>query len=292
MFKKTFPRWLTHRYQLVIRNEEDLAEKSSMSFNHAKLITLVSIIFLLLFGLGLVLSHTLLARWLNPAYLEQENKRKLLQLSSAIENLDEQTAQQAKFIKLIQGIVAGKEEPVYELEEAGQAQDSVTHAFHQNDAHQAAALAEADAYLRSEFEEKESTLLATSYTAEHDLQALFFFTPIEGIITMPFNPQVEHYGVDVVAKENEPIKCIADGVVIFASWDVEMGWVIAVQHSQNLVSIYKHNAALLKKTGNFIQVGEVIAIMGNSGELSAGPHLHFEIWHKGNAVNPEHFITF
>jgi len=288
MFKKTLASWLTTRYQLVIRNEEDLAEKSTISFSHAKLITLAFTLFLALFGLGLLLAHTVLGRWFNPAYIEQENKRKLIQLAAAIESLDEQTNQQAKFIKLMQSVIEGKEEPDYELEPAENSQVEASSSL----LHQLEDLTAADASLRSEFEEQESTLLTNSYGATHALQELFFFTPIEGIITTPFNPQIEHYGVDIVAKEHEPIKCIADGMVIFSSWTVETGWVIAVQHSKNLVSIYKHNATLLKSTGRAVKAGEVIAIMGNSGELSTGPHLHFEIWYEGNAVNPENFITF
>lgn len=277
------------RYQLIIRNEEDLAEKSTMSFNYTKLITLASVTFIVLFALSLLLANTVLSKWLNPAYIEQENTKKLIRLSAAVEALGGQSMQQTKFIKLIQSIVEGKEEPVYALDEADN--DTIQEEVPATP-HQLEALAEADTSLRSEFEESESTLLATSYSAVNDLQELFFFTPIEGIITTPFNPRIEHYGIDIVAKENEPIKCIADGRVIFSSWTVEMGWVIAVQHSKNLVSIYKHNATLLKQTGNFVKAGEVIAIMGNSGELSTGPHLHFEIWYEGNAVNPENFITF
>ena len=124
------------------------------------------------------------------------------------------------------------------------------------------------------------------------MKELFFFPPIIGIITAPFNPKIEHYGVDIVAKEKEPIKCIANGVVIFSSWTVEEGWIIAIQHSKNFVSIYKHNSALLKKVGNFVEAGDIIAIMGNSGELTTGPHLHFELWYEGVPVNPADFILF
>jgi murein DD-endopeptidase MepM/ murein hydrolase activator NlpD len=296
-FKKTFTNWLTTPYQLIIRNEEDLAERSTLRFNHAKLITLVTFTFIGLFALSLFLVNTILAKWLNPVYIEQENANKLLRLSTAVESLEEQTTQQNKFIKLMQSIVAGKEEPSYTLEDAETANNKmdtihiqesiVSHIAQPED------LEEIDADLRNEFEEKESTLSAASYhhTAK-DLKDLFFFTPIEGIITTAFNVKMEHYGVDIVAKEHEPIKCIADGMVIFATWTVETGWVIAIQHSRNLVSIYKHNATLFKKAGDFVTAGEVIAIMGNSGELSTGPHLHFELWYEGNAVNPENFINF
>lgn len=266
-----------------------MADKYTLGLNYTKLIILASTTFTVLFAFSLLLANTILAKWFNPAYMEQENSKKLIQLSAAVEALGGQSTQQDKFIKLMQSIVKGEEEPVYTLEEANSdiIQEEVPAKPRQLEA-----LAEADASLRKEFEEHESTLLAISYSAANDLQELFFFTPVKGIITTPFNPRIKHYGVDIVAKEDEPIKCMADGTVIFSSWTVETGWVIAVQHSKNLVSIYKHNASLLKKTGSFVKAGEVIAIIGNSGELSTGPHLHFEIWYEGNAVNPESFITF
>jgi murein DD-endopeptidase MepM/ murein hydrolase activator NlpD len=296
-FKKTFTNWLTTPYQLVIRNEEDLAEKSTFRFNYAKLITLITFTFIGLFALSLFLVNTILAKWLNPVYIEQENANKLLRLSTAVESLEEQTTQQNKFIKLMQSIVEGKEEPSYLLEDTATINSKIDTINIQealaSDITQSESLEEIDTDLRNESEEKESTLAAASYNnTVKDLKDLFFFTPIEGIITTTFNVKMEHYGVDIVAKENEPIKCIADGMVIFATWTVETGWVIAIQHSRNLVSIYKHNATLFKKAGDFVTAGEVIAIMGNSGELSTGPHLHFELWYEGNAVNPENFINF
>jgi murein DD-endopeptidase MepM/ murein hydrolase activator NlpD len=296
-FKKTFTNWLTTPYQVIIRNEEDLAERSTLRFNHAKLITLLTFIFIALFALSLFLVNTILAKWLNPVYIEQENANKLLRLSTAVESLEEQTTQQNKFIKLMQSIIEGKEEPGYTLEDAEATNNKIDTIHIQEeivrDIAQSESLEEIDADLRNEFEEKESTLSAASYNnTAKDLKDLFFFTPIEGIITTAFNVKMEHYGVDIVAKEHEPIKCIADGMVIFATWTVETGWVIAIQHSRNLVSIYKHNATLFKKAGDFVTAGEVIAIMGNSGELSTGPHLHFELWYEGNAVNPENFINF
>ena len=286
--RKTLSGWLSNRYQLVIRNEEDLAEKSTFSFSYAKLIALCAILLLTLVACSLTLSTTILSRWLNPAYLEQENKKELVKLATAVDTLEQQTTQQKKFIALLQSIIAGKEPPQYALPkaEAKQAEEETT-------PYSPAQLASADASLRSEFEGSEASLIAAYSKSVDDLQALLFFTPINnGIITTPFKQNIGHYGVDIVAKDKEPIKCIADGVVVLSTWTVETGWVMVIQHDRDLVSIYKHNAALLKKVGSFVKAGDVIAIMGNSGELSTGPHLHFELWYQGSPVNPEHFITF
>jgi murein DD-endopeptidase MepM/ murein hydrolase activator NlpD len=119
-----------------------------------------------------------------------------------------------------------------------------------------------------------------------------FFSPLKGVITNDFNNLNRHYGVDIVAGMNETIKAVLDGTVIFSNWTLETGYVIAIQHPQNIVSIYKHNSALLKKVGESVRAGDPIAIIGETGELSTGPHLHFELWNEGNPVNPRDYITF
>lgn len=286
--KKTLSAWLSTRYQLVIRNKEDLAEKSTFSFSYAKLVSLGTILLLILVVCSLTLSTTILARWLNPAYAARENKKKLVQLATEVDVLEQQTSQQKKFITLLQSIIEGKEPPTEKeptIEERRAEQETTPYT--------SAQLTNADALLQSEFENDEQGLLATNYSKPMtDLQELCLFTPVNGIITTPFKQQLNHYGIDIVAKKNASIKSVADGTVIFSSWTVETGWVIMVQHSSNLVSVYKHNASLLRKVGSFVKGGDVIAIIGNSGELSTGPHLHFELWHAGNTINPEHFIMF
>ena len=270
-----------------MRSENDLAERSTFRFSHAKLIVLGTLIFTSLVGCSIALSRTLLARWLNPAYIAQQNQKTLLQLTTAVESLEEQNSQQRQFIALLQSIIAGQELPEQEQQPVKEYPTAAPAS-----AQQAAQRAAADGRLRNEFESNESSLIDSYSQPISDLQELFFFPPVSGIITTPFRHKLGHYGVDIVAKEHEPIKCVADGVVVLAQYTVETGWVIVIQHNKDLVSVYKHNASLLKKVGNFVEAGDVVAIMGNSGELSTGPHLHFELWYQGNAVNPEDFITF
>lgn len=131
-----------------------------------------------------------------------------------------------------------------------------------------------------------------SNAGEKNIKALHFFPPLKGTVTSVYAPQEKHYGVDIVATENTPIKACLDGTVIDAYWNVESGNVIVLQHDHGLISFYKHNSVLIKKTGNFVKAGDVIAIIGNTGELSTGPHLHFELWHEKLPVNPQDFIIF
>jgi murein DD-endopeptidase MepM/ murein hydrolase activator NlpD len=120
----------------------------------------------------------------------------------------------------------------------------------------------------------------------------YFFLPVKGYITGDFDPKNEHYGVDIVAADNAPVKATLDGSVVISTWTPETGYVIGIQHENNLVSLYKHNSVLLKKEGDYVHAGDVIAIVGNTGELSTGPHLHFELWYNGSAINPKDYINF
>ena len=124
------------------------------------------------------------------------------------------------------------------------------------------------------------------------LPELLLFPPIIGEITNKMNLSVGHFGIDIIAPKNEAVVSILKGTVTYQDWSPNDGHVIHIQHKNNLISIYKHNSEVLKKTGEFVDAGEPIAIVGNSGEHSTGPHLHFELWHNGYPINPEKFINF
>jgi murein DD-endopeptidase MepM/ murein hydrolase activator NlpD len=152
-----------------------------------------------------------------------------------------------------------------------------------------------DSMLRNEVERDERSSLAfqKDKSKNKDLSSLQFFTPVsKGMITAKYNIGKRHFGVDIVAKANEGIMSVLEGTVIEATWTLQTGYIIQIQHSNNLVSIYKHNSSLLKEIGSHVKAGETIAIIGNTGELSTGPHLHLELWHNGAAINPEQYIKF
>jgi murein DD-endopeptidase MepM/ murein hydrolase activator NlpD len=153
-------------------------------------------------------------------------------------------------------------------------------------------LEQSDSMFRKEFEMNDMSGVTLTKVANRELQQAFFFSPINGFVSDHYNAKKGHFGVDVVAKKNEPVKCIADGTVVFSSWTQDFGYVLMIQHSANLISIYKHNAELYKKLGTFVNAGEIISIVGNSGEMTSGPHLHFELWYNGSSLNPEEFVTF
>lgn len=120
---------------------------------------------------------------------------------------------------------------------------------------------------------------------------LSLMSPLEGLVSLAFNPEIKHFGIDVLAPKGSPIKATSEGHVIMSGWNLETGHTIGIQHKGEFLSFYKHNLKNLKEEGDYVKAGEAIAIIGNSGTLSDGPHLHFELWYNGNPVNPEDYIN-
>ncbi len=285
--KRTLSERLTTKYQMVIRNEENLAEKSNYGFTYAKLIVISVSVFIILFSLSLFLSKTVLSKWFDPKYAQMEANKKLYELAGKVDSLAVEVNNKDRFIMNFQRILSGDTssgftDPVEVLGNQGKPLASIGDMK----------LAPSDSQFRNDFEQSELSLVTLTGSRYRELQDMFFFSPITGFISDPYDVKKNHFGIDIVAKTNEPVKAIADGTVIVASWTQDSGYVIALQHRGNLISIYKHNAELLKKVGSFVNAGDIISIVGNSGEMTDGPHLHLELWHNGNPQNPEEFVTF
>lgn len=286
--RKTLSSWLVNRYLLIIRNEENFAEKSTISFTYAKLILLAVTSFLVMMTISLILVKTLLAQWFDPRYAQMEANKQLFELSLKVDSLAEEVDRKDQFIGSFQRVLSGDTAALYEDYPVSQDQQIAE----MSEEVKSAMISPVDSQFRQEFEQSDLSVLTFSSGNSGSLEEMFFFSPINGFVSAPFNVRDGHFGVDVVAKKNEPVKSIADGTVIMASWTQDSGYVIAIQHRGNILSVYKHNAELLKKVGNFVNAGEIISIIGNSGELTDGPHLHFELWYNGNSMNPEDFVSF
>ena len=146
-----------------------------------------------------------------------------------------------------------------------------------------------DADLRQKVDKEDKYNLFESATSTTNF---VLFAPVNGPISEPYNLKEKHYAVDIVVPKDTPVKSTADGVVIFADWTADTGYVVIIEHSYGLISVYKHNSSLTKSQGDLVKAGEVIATAGNTGELSTGPHLHFELWNDGFPINPTNFIDF
>lgn len=284
--KKTISNWLTSRYQLVIRNEENFAEKTSVGFTYSKIILFSVILFSVIFIISLFLSKTLLAKWFDPRHAQIEMNRQLVQLKDQFDSLSVEVERKDQFILNFQRVLSGD---TSEFKDPAEIMNVDTR---QSPKRGEDETQPSDTAFRREFEKSDLSLVSLTSVKYRELQETFFFSPITGFISDRYDMKRGHYGVDVVAKTNEAVKNVADGSIIFASWTQDSGYVIMIQHRGNLISVYKHNAELLKKVGTFVNAGEIISIVGNSGEMTNGPHLHFELWYNGNPLNPEDFVTF
>lgn len=287
--RKTLSSRLTNGYLLIIRNEENFAEKTTFSFNYAKLIVFLVSTFIIFLSISLYLSKTILAQWMDPRYAELETNKKIIQLVMEVDSLEQEVQKKDVFISSLKSIVTGDETSI-EGDEKNAPEDEKLKSMQQDLS--VYSLPSIDSQFRKEFEESGIELVSVKSSEATEISEIYFFQPLSGIVSSPYSVKSNHYGIDVVSKKNEPVKCVADGTVIFSSWTQDSGNVIAVQHRSNLISIYKHNSALLKKTGHFVNAGDIISIIGNTGELTTGPHLHFELWYNGNPVNPEEFVSF
>ena len=284
--KRTFSNWLTNRYLLIVRNEEDFSEKRTIIFNYGRLILLLAFIFILSMTLSVLSVNTVLKQWFDPRYAEMEANRQVLNLTLMLDSLQNEVQVKNNYIQNVKYILEGQN--LDSLSSSNKVLSTST----LGDINLSPALSPLDSQFRAEYESSDLGLVSLNFNrSEDELREIVFFTPLEGIVTNNFDPKEDHFGIDIVSQENEPIKALADGIVIMASWTLDGGYVLVIQHSGNLISIYKHNSELLKSVGNFVESGEIVSIIGNTGELTSGPHLHFELWFKEQAVNPEDYVN-
>ena len=284
--KKTLSSALTTRYQLIIRNEENFAEKTSLGFTYSKLILFSFLLFIAVLVMSLFLVETVLEKWFDPKYEQMVLNQQLYGLALKVDSLALEVDRKDRFIASFQRVLSGDttdfQDPLEILKGETQPLNRPSNLQ----------LEPTDTAFRKDFEKSDLSLISLANGKKQELHEAFFFSPITGFISDRYNVKKGHYGVDIVTKTNEPVKCIADGTVLFSSWTQDAGYVIMIQHNANLISVYKHNAELYKKVGTFVNAGEIISLVGNSGELTNGPHLHFELWYNGNSLNPEEFVTF
>lgn len=282
-FKKTLSNWLNTRHIFIIQNEENFSEKATYKFTYAKIVFFAFLIFLVVLALSFYLVNTALAQWFDPRFAEQETRKELVKMTLSLDSLEQELDSRDVFISSLKKVLEG-DVTTDEVTENGEAE-----VVEQRDM---SGVARIDSAFKAEFESGGDFLLMDDLSTE-SIRDIYFFSPIRGYnITAKFDPQNKHYGIDIVANKDEPVMAIADGTVVFSSWTQNDGNVIAIQHRENLISVYKHNSTLTKELGDFITAGDIIAIIGNTGELTSGPHLHFELWYDGNPVNPEEFISF
>jgi len=286
--RKTLSNWLTNKYLLIIRNEENFAEKTTFRFNYARFFLVLAAVGILILSAAVYLVTVALEQWLDPRHAQMVANRQVIELSMKIDSLEQEVKNKDVWIENVRRVIAGEE--IEQVEERGVESELIN-------SERPEAIQPIDSQFRASFEDSElsemTALPITVSSSVYELRDLYLFNPLGlgGIVTDGFNPKEDHYGIDIVAKENEPVRSVADGVVIMSSWTLDGGYILAIQHTGNLISVYKHNSELFKNVGNFVAAGEVVATIGNTGELTSGPHLHLELWHNGNPVNPQEYIA-
>lgn len=287
--------WLKTPYIISIKDAETLEEKRQLHYSPAKVIVLGFATVMSIFLVSFLISG-LTKGFGGKKYGSTEAE--VADLYYQIDSLVLLLEANQKFNKNIKKVLGGNIKYFGDEEKTKLKSLPKIAQSNKNDTSDVDYLASVDIKLRREFEKQKSNNFSANFAVNTDnssrssLRDMYLFRPIEGIISEKYNSRKEHYGVDVVAKKDAEIKVVADGTVIFSGWTDETGHVVAIQHNNNLISVYKHCSVLLKKEGNVVRAGEIIAIIGNSGKLTSGPHLHFELWYKGNPVNPEGFVSF
>jgi len=275
---------LTNKYRMVLLNEDTFEEVGNIRLTRLNLIALFGIVLILLIAIIFSLVAYTNIRELIPGYPDAAMRQNIRQNAMKVDSLEYEQVIRDQYFDNLKRIISGEMPENYMNDTTGMvdAQD-ITFLRSSN-----------DSLLRQQVEAEEQFRLSILDEAHvnRNLYDMHFFTPVNGIITRSFNPMEGHFGIDLVAAPNEVVKAALDGTVTMSTWTLETGYVIQVQHDNELISIYKHNATLFKSTGQKVVAGDAIAIVGNSGELTTGPHLHFELWHDRVPLNPLEYIVF
>ncbi|NNC84316.1 MAG: M23 family metallopeptidase [Flavobacteriales bacterium] len=280
---------LRDKYRLIIVSDNTYEERLSLKLSRLNVITIVATaVFIVSLIILLIIIYTP-AKELIPGYSDAQAKREARKAIETAERLEADLSIREEYldnvIRVLRGEMEVEEVAMDTTRVNAETQEDLDFSISERDSALRIEVAAEDLY-NLKFENAESR------TAMSALSDLVFFTPLKGLVTSQYDIGTEHLGVDVVAPDNETIKAVLDGTVILATWTSQEGYVLGIQHSNDLVSFYKHNSVLLKKTGEQVEAGESIAVMGNSGEITDGPHLHFELWYKGDPLDPEEFIIF
>lgn len=282
--KKSLLKRLKERYRLIVYTDKDFEPIYKLNYSQfAMFSSIAGGIVLFIAIIFSVIAFTPI-RGIIPGYPNRNLKESLIYNAKLVDSLEFEIQRRDIYFANIQNIIFGKE-PI----ELSHSSDSIVEGEMTNTSN-----IEYEPTVINTFKEEanRSYKISSEKKINANISSLHFFTPVKGMVTNEFKSDENHFGTDIVASSEEVVKAILPGTVVMASWTLKTGHVIQIQHDNNLLSVYKHNAELLKKMGQFVDAGEPIAIIGNSGELTTGPHLHFELWHNMVAVNPEDYINF
>ena len=281
-FSKIIHRKWLFKYRVVIMNESTLEEVNTFRLNRLNVFVYSSLFAILMITLTtLVIIYSPLRQYI-LGFSEADQRKQIVDLTFHADSLQQRIASNDAYFLSLQKVLTGDIEP----DKINK--DSVLNAVQQVPAEVDLQASEEEMKLRSEVANEERYNVFDVATAN---TRKAFFPPIQGMISNEFKADKRHYGIDLTAAEGTPVKAIGEGTVIFSEWSAQTGFVLIIEHPHNFVSVYKHNASITKRQGDKVRAGEVIAQVGNTGELSTGVHLHFELWHEGYPVDPLNYMN-
>jgi murein DD-endopeptidase MepM/ murein hydrolase activator NlpD len=280
---KKIKRKLLDKFRLVILNENTFEERLSIKLTRLNVFVLVSLsAIFLVFITCVIIAFTPLREFI-PGYSSTTLKKKATELNYKTDSLQKVIELNDRYFASIKKVLKG------DVKSADFNKDSIIEAARLEVGDVQLSPNAEDSILRQKVDKEDKYNLFETTTSTTNF---ILFPPVNGTISEPYNLKDKHYAVDIVVAKDTPVKATADGIVIFAEWTSSTGYVVILEHSYGLISVYKHNTALTKSQGDLVKAGEVVAIAGSSGELSTGPHLHFELWNDGYPINPTNFIDF
>ena len=280
---KTFLKRIFNDYKVVVSSEDTFEEKLSFKASkiNAFIIMLLYSIILIAFTISIVFFTQL--REMVPGYSSSDLLNRAIYLTKKTDSLEQQIALNNKFYKSIEDVLSGNVDEFVSRDEL-----SIDSSLISTDIFTISSNLQ-DSILRQYVENEDKFNLTNN---ELVIENKMFFSPIKGEITQSFNFNENHFAIDIAADIGTPVKSVLDGKIIFSEWSLETGYVVVIDHGENIISVYKHNSKTLKEQNDFVQAGEVIAYSGNQGNLSSGPHLHFELWKNGTPIDPEPLLNF
>ncbi len=281
--RKEIKKKLLHKYRLVILNESTFEEKISFKLSRLNVFVTGSLCIIGLIGLTtLLIAFTPLREYI-PGYSSNKLKKQAADLTFETDSLVRVLNNNNRYLNNIRKVLTG------DIENNEINRDSLREQFKLDPSTVDLTPIKQDSLLRAQVALEDKYNLFEQNTVKSDV---VLFPPISGTVSQKYDARQKHYAVDVVAPRETPVKAAANGMVVFAEWTADTGHVIILEHKDGLLSVYKHNGALNKSQGDMVRAGEVIASVGNTGEFTTGPHLHFELWDKGTPLNPLDFIDF
>ncbi len=281
--EKKFAKKLLNKYRLIVLNEDTFEERFAIKLTRLNVFVIVMLTAIILIaGTTFLIAFTSLREFI-PGYSSAKLKKQATELNYKTDSLQQVISVNEKYFASIKRVLSGDVKTV-EFN-----RDSILKAAGNDGQTGNVVPTKQDSLLREKVDKEEKY---NFFEASIPETSFVLFPPVNGTISEGYNVKTKHYAVDVVVAKNTPVKATANGTVIFAEWTAATGYVVIIEHNQELISVYKHNASLTKEQGDLVKAGEVIAMAGNTGEYTTGPHLHFELWSKGYPVNPTNYIDF